>query len=134
MDQSAWHVFRGPVLFAVVVVVVDDDDDVVIVVFGFFFFFILIRYRLCRLAVEELRLPLAIVNIGETRADHLAADHLKLEGAFWLLVCFAFFVARWRVNAPCSVHACLLLLSLVVVVVVVVVLVAVVVVVFLVVE
>ena len=35
-------------------------------------------YRLCRLAVEELEIPLAIVNVGETRADHLA--DLKVEG------------------------------------------------------
>jgi hypothetical protein len=37
-------------------------------------------YRLCRLAVEELKIPLAIVNIGETRADHMAS--LKFEGAY----------------------------------------------------
>lgn len=34
-------------------------------------------YRLCRLAVEQLGLPLAIVNIGATRADHLAEELIE---------------------------------------------------------
>jgi hypothetical protein len=41
-------------------------------------------YRLCRLAVEQKALPLAIVNIGPTRADHLA--ELTITGMFVVAV------------------------------------------------
>ena len=62
-------------------------------------------YRLCRLAVEQLGLPLAIVNIGETRADHLAEEVIEGECSVQVMARICKVVCLAVDSVACLIHS-----------------------------